>query len=155
MHSSSQDKFPRGQLGCSQGSGEGVKGTEGAAEEPKVGHPGSGGGLPTATSKPAEEGEAVSAARKNPHYGEDVDDKIEGTGCSEEYSKLQDCLDDTDNPSCLLLPLVDEITRTGESAKNNFISFSSAASAILSRAPKSLAFDVKPFLQQLPSAATR
>ncbi|KAL8452134.1 hypothetical protein Emag_002504 [Eimeria magna] len=41
-------------------------------------------------------GAPVSAAQANPYFGEDVDDKIEGTGCSKEYSALQDCLDDTD-----------------------------------------------------------
>ncbi|KAL8451373.1 hypothetical protein Emed_002038 [Eimeria media] len=41
-------------------------------------------------------GAAVSAAQANPYFGEDVDDKIEGTGCSKEYGALQDCLDDTD-----------------------------------------------------------
>ncbi|OEH77221.1 hypothetical protein cyc_05585 [Cyclospora cayetanensis] len=48
---------------------------------------------PNAPSGPAQ---AVLAARASPYFGEDVDDKIEGTGCSKEYGILQDCLDDTD-----------------------------------------------------------
>ncbi|CDJ69350.1 hypothetical protein, conserved [Eimeria necatrix] len=41
-------------------------------------------------------GKITSIAQGNPHYGEDVDEKIDNTGCSKEYGILQDCLDETD-----------------------------------------------------------
>lgn len=96
MDSPSQDKYPRGPTGVPEGSGRGPKGTGKAAEGGKGSPHLMGGNSPWVPPASMEKGETVSAARANPHYGEDVDDKIVGTGCSEEYAKLQDCLDETD-----------------------------------------------------------
>ncbi|CDJ50859.1 hypothetical protein, conserved [Eimeria brunetti] len=144
MHFSSLGKPPRGPTDGLLGSAAGSKGTDGGAEGQKGGPQSSGGGSPGAPRKPEEQGETVSAARLNPHYGEDVDDKIVGTGCSEEYAKLQDCLDDTDNFISRESPLNHlSSERTGESAKNNCVCFSSAVSAIPSPVPKFLPLNAK------------
>ncbi|CDI79228.1 hypothetical protein, conserved [Eimeria acervulina] len=130
MQSSSLEKSPWGIPESPRGSGQSTKRTDCAATVRK-GCPQTFGGVPSgAPPGPRDRGGIVSAARTNPHYGEDVDDKIVGTGCSEEYAKLQDCLDDTDKYG------FEEQNRTGEGAKSNCVCFSSAVSAILSPAPK-------------------
>ena len=96
MQSSSLEKSPWGIPESPRGSGQSTKRTDCAATVRK-GCPQTFGGVPSgAPPGPRDRGGIVTAARTNPHYGEDVDDKIVGTGCSEEYAKLQDCLDDTD-----------------------------------------------------------
>ncbi|CDJ35589.1 uncharacterized protein EMH_0004910 [Eimeria mitis] len=97
MPSSPLDRPVLGPSSVPQGSYESAEAT---GRAPKAPH-GSGGGPLAAPAAPKEQGEAISAARKNPHYGEDVDDKIVGTGCSDEYAKLQDCLDETDKRTAL------------------------------------------------------
>lgn len=39
---------------------------------------------------------APKASESSPYFGEDVDDKIENTGCVNEYNLLLECLDKTD-----------------------------------------------------------
>lgn len=67
------------------------------------GHSGAPQAPPAASQEGTDAEKPMSAAKANPHFGEDVDDKIDGTGCSKEYNGLQDCLDETDKCVCRCL----------------------------------------------------